>query len=82
MITHGEVVRAEGVDGVEAVVIRHERTGHLYAVNASLSRDGSARLARAGRRLFAGRRVQRKDICTANVWKKGFATDVVEACVS
>ena len=30
-----EVVCADGVDGVEAVVIRHVATGHLSAVNAS-----------------------------------------------
>jgi hypothetical protein len=30
-----EVVCADGVDGVEAVVIRHARTGRLSAVNAS-----------------------------------------------
>ena len=35
VITHAEVVCVDGVDGVEAVVIRHSRTGRLEAVNAS-----------------------------------------------
>ena len=35
VMTNAEVVCVDGVDGVEAVVIRHARTGHLYAVNAS-----------------------------------------------
>ena len=30
-----DVVCVDGVDGVEAVVIRHARTGHLSAVNSS-----------------------------------------------
>ena len=42
VMTNAAVVCVDGVDGVEAVVIRHSRTGHLYAVNASafLSCDG------------------------------------------
>ena len=35
VVTHAEVVCVDGVAGVEAVVIRHSPTGHLYAVNAS-----------------------------------------------
>ena len=35
VMTSAEVVCADGVDGVEAVVIRHARTGRLSAVNAS-----------------------------------------------
>jgi hypothetical protein len=34
-MAHAEVVCVDGVDGVEAVVIRHAGTGRLYAVNAS-----------------------------------------------
>jgi hypothetical protein len=43
VMTNAEVVCADGVDGVEAVVVRYVRTGHLFAVNASafLSCDGS-----------------------------------------
>ncbi len=43
VVNNAEVVCVDGVDGVEAVVIRHSRTGQLYAVNASafLSCDGS-----------------------------------------
>ncbi|PYT20114.1 MAG: hypothetical protein DMG58_34735 [Acidobacteria bacterium] len=53
VMTNAEVVCVDGVDGVEAVVIRHSRTGHLYAVNASafLSCDGSTCPAHAGRRV-------------------------------
>ena len=53
VITHAEVVCVDGVDGVEAVVIRHSQTGRLDAVNASafLSCDGSTEPAPAGRRL-------------------------------
>lgn len=42
VMTSAEVVCADGVDGVEAVVIRHAPTGRLSAVNASayLSGDG------------------------------------------
>jgi thioredoxin reductase len=36
VITSCEVVCVDGVDGVEAVVIRHVRTGRLWAVNASV----------------------------------------------
>jgi thioredoxin reductase len=35
VMTNAEVVCVDGVDGVEAVIIRHVRTGRLYAVNAS-----------------------------------------------
>ena len=35
VITNAEVVCVDGVDGVEAVVIRYARTGRLRAVNAS-----------------------------------------------
>lgn len=49
VMTNAEVVCVDGVDGVEAVVIRHARTGRLSAVNASafLSCDGSTGLKRA-----------------------------------
>lgn len=41
--TNAEAVCVDGVNGVEVVVIRHVRTGHLRAVNASafLACDGS-----------------------------------------
>ena len=44
VITSAEVVCVDGVDGVEAVVVRHVPTGRLSAVNASafLSCDGSS----------------------------------------
>jgi thioredoxin reductase len=35
VMTNVEVACVDGVDGVEAVVIRHARTGRLCAVNAS-----------------------------------------------
>jgi thioredoxin reductase len=35
VMTSAEVVCADGVDGVEAVVVRHSPTGRLSAVNAS-----------------------------------------------
>ena len=35
VITSAEVVCVDGIDGVEAVVVRHVPTGHLSAVNAS-----------------------------------------------
>ena len=43
VMTSAEVVCVDGVDGVEAVVIRYVTTGRLCAVNASafLSCDGS-----------------------------------------
>jgi hypothetical protein len=43
VMTNAEVVCVDGVGGVEAVVIRHARTGRLCAVNASafLACDGS-----------------------------------------
>jgi len=50
VMTNAEVVCVDGVEGVEAVVIPHLRTGHLYAVNASafLSCDGTTCPAHAG----------------------------------
>jgi thioredoxin reductase len=53
VMTNAEVVCVDGVDGVEAVVIRSVRTGHLFAVNASafLSCGGSSTALQArGRR--------------------------------
>jgi predicted dinucleotide-utilizing enzyme len=43
LMTNAEVVCVDGVEAVEAVVIRHVRTGRLRAVNASafLSCDGT-----------------------------------------
>jgi hypothetical protein len=35
VVTSTEVVCADGIGGVEAVVVRHAPTGHLSAVNAS-----------------------------------------------
>jgi len=35
VMTRAEVVCADGIAGVEAVVVRHVPTGHLSAVNAS-----------------------------------------------
>src|SRR4051812_37771487 len=35
VMTGAEVVCADGVDGVEAVIVRRVRTGRLWAVNAS-----------------------------------------------
>ena len=51
VMTNAEVVCVDGVEGVEAVVIRHLRTGNLYAVNASafLSCNSSMCAAFAGR---------------------------------
>jgi len=48
VITSAEVVCVDGVDGVEAVVVRHAPTGRLSAVNASafLSCDGDHRRPR------------------------------------
>lgn len=45
VMTNAEVVCVDGVDGVEAVVVRDTRTGRLCAVNASafLSDDGSTK---------------------------------------
>ena len=42
VMTNAEVVCVDGVGGVEAVVVRHTRTGRLGAVNTSafLSCDG------------------------------------------
>ena len=48
-MTNAEVVCVDGVDGVEAVVVRYRRTGRLCAVNtpAFLSCDGSIQVPRA-----------------------------------
>ena len=35
VVTNADVVCVDGVDGVEAVVVRDRRTGRLYGVNAS-----------------------------------------------
>ena len=35
VVTNADVVCVDGVDGVEAVVVRHAQTGRLHAVNAS-----------------------------------------------
>ena len=53
VMTNAEVVCVDGVKGIEAVVVRHSRTGHLYALNASafLSCDSSTCPAPAVRRL-------------------------------
>ncbi|HZT69328.1 MAG TPA: hypothetical protein VFC10_06230 [Terriglobia bacterium] len=53
VVSNAEVVCVDGVGGVEAVVIRHSRTGHLYAVNASafLSCERLTCPAPVGRRL-------------------------------
>jgi hypothetical protein len=53
VVANAEVVCVDGVDGVEAVVIRHSPTGRLYAVNASafLSCDNSACPSPVRRRL-------------------------------
>ncbi len=51
VMTNAEVVCVDGIDGVEAVVIRRTRTGHLSAVNASaflVCEDGSSNVACAG----------------------------------
>ena len=34
-MTNAEIVCVDGVNGIEAIVIRYARTGRLYAVNAS-----------------------------------------------
>jgi hypothetical protein len=49
--TSAEVVCADGLDGVEAVVIRHARTGRLSAMNASafVSSASSSRSRSASR---------------------------------
>lgn len=54
VMTNAEVVCVDGVGRVEAVVIRHLPTGHIYAVNASafLPCHSSTPPAHAGR-LFA-----------------------------
>jgi hypothetical protein len=49
VIRGADVVCADGLDGVEAVVVRHARTGRLSAVNASgfVPHDGPSQLPRA-----------------------------------
>jgi predicted dinucleotide-utilizing enzyme len=49
VIRGADVVCADGLDGVEAVVVRRARTGRLSAVNASgfVPRDGPSQLPRA-----------------------------------
>jgi len=53
IMTGAEVVCADGVDGVEAVVVRHTPTGRLSAVNASafvsFNIDVDSRVRRTGR---------------------------------
>jgi len=46
VMTSAEVVCADGIDGVEAVVVRHAPTGRLSAVNASafFSCDGQKKV--------------------------------------
>ena len=58
VMTNAEVVCVDGLDGVEAVVIRYSRTGHLCAVNASafVLFDGSTCPAGAGRGLVTQRK--------------------------
>lgn len=53
VMANAEVVCVDGIDCVEAVVVRHSRTGRLYAVNASefLSCHGSVWPACAERRV-------------------------------
>jgi hypothetical protein len=48
-MTDAEVVCVDGVDGVEAVVVRYRRTGRLCAVNtpAFMWCDGSIQVPRA-----------------------------------
>jgi hypothetical protein len=50
VMTNAEVVCVDGVDGVEAVVVRYARTGRLFAVNAPafLSCDRSTHPPHAG----------------------------------
>jgi thioredoxin reductase len=56
VMTNAEVVCVDGVDGVEAVVVRYTRTGRLCAVNtpAFLSSDGSGDRCTERRRNFCG----------------------------
>lgn len=58
VLTSAEVVCADGVDGVEAVVVRHAPTGRLSAVNASafVSSDASSESRRACNRSGIARR--------------------------
>jgi thioredoxin reductase len=52
LMTNAEVVCVDGVESVEAVIIRYARTGRLFAVNASafVSCDGATTSARTERR--------------------------------
>ena len=38
VMSNAEVVCVDGIDGVEAVVVRHTRTGRVWGVNASAFR--------------------------------------------
>ena len=49
VITSAEVVCVDGIDGVEAVVVRHAPTGHLWAVNASAFLSCDADIVQWGR---------------------------------
>jgi hypothetical protein len=51
-MTNAEVVCVDGVERVEAVIIRYARTGRLFAVNASafVSCDVATTSARTERR--------------------------------
>jgi len=49
VMTNGEVVCVDGVDAVEAVVVRRARTGRLCAVNARAFLSRKRSTARAGR---------------------------------
>ncbi|HTL43420.1 MAG TPA: hypothetical protein VL262_03710 [Vicinamibacterales bacterium] len=61
VMTNAEVVCVDGVHGVEAVVIRHGRTGHLCAVNAFafLSFDGRDQLSGVSDKCSPGIRAPR-----------------------
>jgi thioredoxin reductase len=61
VMTNAEVVCVDGVHGVEAVVVRHARTGRLSAVNASafLSCDERDELSGASDRCSPGSRAPR-----------------------
>jgi hypothetical protein len=61
VMTSAEVACVDGVDGVEAVVIRHAPTGRLYAVNASafLSCEEREELSRVSDRCSSGSRARR-----------------------
>jgi thioredoxin reductase len=61
IMTRAEVVCVDGVNGVEAVVIRHGPTGRLSAVNASafLSSDASGKNDSSGSHLLVFQRAHR-----------------------